>query len=749
MSTHKLIQKSLKLTAVGAIAFSVLAQPLSLVTHAAETAPTKSERQVAQATTQEELLTNSKLDFVDGYPLDTQFFNGWILRNVSNTDDLTNPDGVGSPIEIMEDLPINSGSYVIDVKNNLNPDAGLIHVAKSTSSTGGRELYLFSSSVMATGTYGAIIIYQDVTTEVGKEYTLSQSGTYTVADYNVNIPTPSYGAIPKSTSINVFASNANSKERLALIKATDTNQSTTFVAQSTKTRIYATIGVRSLSRIDRNVLWQSTNTAGNNLFGVSLTASNSGISEAKAATDALFIDNDPTKGIKPTTDQAAIDAAQEKIDNITDDTAKAELQAELDKAQAELDARTAEAQREAEATAATEGLFVDNDPTKNIKDTTTQADIDEAQANIDAVTDEAIKATLQEDLDKAQKQLDEKKAETEAKTAVDALFTDNDPAKSIKDTVTQADIDNAQAKIDTLTDEITKEALQEALDKAQKELNGKISVIAKPVVSPVTNNDTVVKGTGIPGLTISITNGTDTYTGKVAINGTFSITIPLQKADTILTVTQKNGEVSSAIVNVKVSNYIPATAPVVNPVGPFQQAITGNVPEGTKMVRLLVNGIAQRTMAPEADGSFSIYSRFITDGVLNNLRLKAGDIVTVDYGNKTPANLVTNVTVSAELVKPIVNDVVAGTDYITGIVPVGTQTLRLVVNGVPQRTISPQANIDAVTAGGIGPDGKYKIYSRFIVDEEGTSRRLKAGDRVTVDGGVQIPGDTGTTFIVK
>ncbi|MBC2371785.1 hypothetical protein HBP98_07240 [Listeria booriae] len=735
MSTHKLIQKSLKLTAVGAIAFSVLSQPLSLVTHAAEATPTKSERQVVQATTQDELLTNSKLDVV-GIFSDAQFFNGWTTTSIaSSTSDLTSPSCIGPKFS----LTFDDGYYI---KNGVFLPQKVWNLQNSD---GSNSLVVYSTGENSGGK-GAIVVYQDVDTVIGKEYTLSQSGTYTANDYNTYSPITSI----KVRSINVFASNTNSTERLALVKATDAKQSTTFVAQSTSTRIYAVIGSLTNSYYDtRSVIWQTINTTGNNLFGVSLKASSTGTSEAKTATDALFVDNDPTKDIKPTTDQAAIDAAQAKIDNVTDATAKAELQAELDKAQAALDARTAEVQHEAEATAATDALFTDNDPTKDIKDTTTQADIDAAQAKIDAVTDEATKATLQEDLDKAQKQLDEKKAETEAKTAVDALFTDNNPAKSIKDTTTQADINAAQAKIDSVTDEATKAALQEALDKAQKELNGKTSVVTKPVVNPVTNNDTIVKGTGTPGLTVSITTGTNTYTGTVAVNGTFSITIPLQKADTILTVVQKNGEVSSDVVNVKVSNYIPTTAPVVNPVGPFQQAITGNAPEGTKMVRLLVNGIAQRTVAPEADGSFSIYSRFITDGTLNNLRLKAGDIVTVDYGNKTPANLVTNVTVSAELVKPIVNDVVAGTDYITGIVPVGTQTLRLVVNGVPQRTITPQVNIDAVTAGGIGPDGKYKIYSRFIVDEEGTSRRLKAGDRVTVDGGVQIPGDTGTTFIVK
>ncbi|MBC1358215.1 immunoglobulin-like domain-containing protein [Listeria booriae] len=475
MGTNKLIQKSLKLTAVGAIAFSVLAQPLSLVASAAEATSTKSERQLLQATTQEELLTNSKLDFVDDYPADTQFFDGWRLRNVSNTDDLTSPNSVGSAITIHKDSPYTN-NYWVDVPYG-SSDFGVIGVNNVTTITGDRELYLNISTSRSTGTYGAIAVYQDVTTEVGKEYTLSQSGTYTAEDYLVNVPVPSSGAIPKSRSINVFASNASSKERLALIKATDTNQSTTFVAQSTKTRIYAIIGVQSFSRIDRNVMWQSTDAAGNNLFGVSLKASSTGTSEAKTATDALFVDNDPTKGIKPSTDQAAIDAAQAKIDLVTDTTAKAELQAELDKAQAALDARTAEAQHEAEAKAATEGLFVDNDATKGIKPATDQAAIDAAQAKIDEVTDATVKAELQADLDKAQAELDARTAEAqreaEAKAATNGLFVDNDTTKGIKPATDQAAIDAAQAKIDEVTDATVKAELQADLDKAQAELDAR------------------------------------------------------------------------------------------------------------------------------------------------------------------------------------------------------------------------------------------------------------------------------------
>ncbi|MBA3926216.1 toxin Cry1Ac domain D-VI-related protein [Listeria rustica] len=61
---------------------------------------------------------------------------------------------------------------------------------------------------------------------------------------------------------------------------------------------------------------------------------------AKAAADALFIDNNPTNEIKTATDQKAIDAAKVLVDKVTDPTKNAELNAEIAKAQAQFDMRT-------------------------------------------------------------------------------------------------------------------------------------------------------------------------------------------------------------------------------------------------------------------------------------------------------------------------------------------------------------------------------------------------------------------------
>ncbi|MBC1797011.1 hypothetical protein HCA55_09735 [Listeria booriae] len=199
---------------------------------------------------------------------------------------------------------------------------------------------------------------------------------------------------------------------------------------------------------------------------------------AKTAADALFVNNDSSKDIKDTTKQADIDAAQAAVNKVTDPTVKADLQKEIDKAQTQLDAKTTEAAAEKAATTSVDNLFIDNDPTKDIKDTTKQADIDAAQAAVNKVTDPTVKADLQKDVDKAQKALDEKTAAKTATTAVDNLFIDNDPTKDIKDTVKQADIDAAQAEVNKVTDATVKADLQKEIDKAQTQLDTKTAEAA-------------------------------------------------------------------------------------------------------------------------------------------------------------------------------------------------------------------------------------------------------------------------------
>ncbi|MBC2160160.1 hypothetical protein HCB21_10290 [Listeria booriae] len=248
---------------------------------------------------------------------------------------------------------------------------------------------------------------------------------------------------------------------------------------------------------------------------------------ATTATDALFVNNDPSKDIKDTIKQADIDAAQAEVNKVTDPTVKADLQKDIDKAQTQLDAKTSEAEAEAAATTATDALFVNNDPSKDIKDTTKQADIDKAQAAVDKVTDPTTKADLQKDIDKAQKELDEKTATTTATTSVDNLFIDNDPTKDIKDTTKQADIDAAQAAVNKVTDPATKADLQKDIDKAQTQLDAKTTEAAAEKAATTSVDNLFINNDPTKDIK-NTTKQADIDAAQAAVN---KVTDPTVKAD--------------------------------------------------------------------------------------------------------------------------------------------------------------------------------------------------------------------------
>ncbi|MBC2035382.1 immunoglobulin-like domain-containing protein [Listeria booriae] len=876
MSNHKLVQKTLKITAVGAIAFSVLAQPFSFVASAAELTPNKAEKQLLQATTPVELLTNSNLDFSvnatgTNLALDGQFFSGWSTRFVSNLSDLTSPSSIGSGISLTRDT--STPYYYYSGQNPSN----VVWANENTILTG--------SSGSSAGGKGALAIYQDVKTVVGREYTLSQSGVYTAADYLVNNKDRNV----QSKSINIFASNSNSNQRLALVKATDDTQSTTFIAQSTSTRIYAIIGTGSTWNIDYRVLIQSRTDSGKNFFGVSLqntgiqpdditntsdkitgrvgtgniapgsviqatitnkdgdevtyrdtvdstghfaididtpqvgdtvvissgeysvkktvldaiapdaptvdtikntttqitgkgeanakvevllpnetvvkgttdetgafnitvpkqaigseikvrlidaagnigeyttstvvrdilanpvvtsitpsttritgtgvpgatitakignitysstvtpegtfsinivskrvagtvvtiqqslaeaqsnpmtvTVSDDQTSEAQTATDALFVDNDSTKGIKPSTDQAAIDAAQDKIDKVTDSVAKAALQAELDKAQAELDAR-AEAQHEAAAKTAINNLFVDNNPANDIKDTTTQAAIDAAQAKVNLVKDTTVKAELQAQIDKAQTELDardaEAKLEAAAKTAINNLFVSNNPANNIKDTTTQAAIDAAQTKVNAVTDATVKAELQAQINKAQAEFDAKKAEQQREADAKKAINDLFIGNDPANNIKDTTTQAAvDTAQAKVN-----AVTDPAVKAELQAQVDKAQAQINTRNpINGTVAKY---TAGDLN--------ITGSYSGPATALSVDING-KRYYGGTIANGTFKFY--------VGDKNLKPSDVVTLNLydANKQIKKTIT-VTVF-EALKINIADYKIGDNYLT------------------------------------------------------------------------------------
>ncbi|MBC2025112.1 Ig-like domain-containing protein, partial [Listeria booriae] len=92
---------------------------------------------------------------------------------------------------------------------------------------------------------------------------------------------------------------------------------------------------------------------------------------------------------------------------------------------------------------------------------------------------------------------------------------------------------------------------------AKQTLNGKTSdpvsttvtqgTVADPTINPVTTDSTSVKGTGVNGATVTITIGSNTYTGTVS-GGEYTITIPKQVVGTIITAKQSlNNQTSGSV----------------------------------------------------------------------------------------------------------------------------------------------------------------------------------------------------------
>ncbi|MBC1797873.1 hypothetical protein HCA55_14120 [Listeria booriae] len=193
---------------------------------------------------------------------------------------------------------------------------------------------------------------------------------------------------------------------------------------------------------------------------------------ARTAVNQLFINNTPTSNaIKDTTTQASINAARVLVNKVTDAAVRNALEADLKKAQDLLDYNANQQINQAAQTAVNE-LFKDNQPaTGAIKDTTTQATIDAAQKLVDAVKDQALKNTLQENINKAKDLLTDGDAQAKAREAVNNLFGNKDPKGNIKAGLTQAEITNAQSLVDKVSDAVKKAELQADLDKAKKEFN--------------------------------------------------------------------------------------------------------------------------------------------------------------------------------------------------------------------------------------------------------------------------------------
>ncbi|MEH7275900.1 Ig-like domain-containing protein [Neobacillus vireti] len=126
-----------------------------------------------------------------------------------------------------------------------------------------------------------------------------------------------------------------------------------------------------------------------------------------------------------------------------------------------------------------------------------------------------------------------------------------------------------------------------------------------PGVNSVTDSATVVTGKTEAGATVTVTIGTETYTGTADSNGAYSVTIPKQTAGTRILVraTDTAGNKSS-LASVKVVDGTAPAAPTVDPVRSNSTVVRGTTEGGAYIT--VTNGTESFTARAFSNGTFKV-----------------------------------------------------------------------------------------------------------------------------------------------
>ncbi|MBC2037015.1 immunoglobulin-like domain-containing protein [Listeria booriae] len=444
----------------------------------------------------------------------------------------------------------------------------------------------------------------------------------------------------------------------------------------------------------------------NTLNGLTQQVETSSQSTARAAVNSLFTNQDPTGSIKAGLTQGNIDAATALVNNVTDATAKAQLQADVAKAQQQLDTQNADS--------AVKNLFKNQDPNGTMKDGLTQADIDAATALTKKVTDPTKKAELEANIAKAQKQLNDqiaadKAQQTLATYLVNQLYKNATPATDILNTgVTQSAIDNATAEVNKVQDATIKADLTKKVNRAQELFNAQN--VAKGTIVPAayTPGNTVITGafTGDVAKANLTVNGKYVSTGGTFSNGTFSYYVgsAIKSGDTVvLTALDKDGNQ----LDQKTVQVIKLTSGSIalNQYTLGSTTLTGTYTGDVAQMNLLVNGKSVSWGGTfNTNGTFSYYV---------GSAIKAGDTVTFvayDKDGKQLDQKTLSLASTTGVITPAVYT--PGDTSITGIYAGDIAQASLTVNGT------------VVSWGGtFNTNGTFTYY---------VGNKIKAGDTVVL-----------------
>ncbi|MBC2167315.1 hypothetical protein HCB26_12115, partial [Listeria booriae] len=342
----------------------------------------------------------------------------------------------------------------------------------------GNIFHLTNASMSMQTTFKArtnVAVSQTIDTEIGKEYTYT-SRFY--LDESVG-PGPTRTMVNRNITLQINDSTPRTLIGLNQGIVNGYEGTFSFVATSTKTNItLASIGTSSTRDYRLFQTLQSIKKSDKQVQQDAIALEQ----QAQQAVNNLFNGSNPANVIKTGLTQSEIDAAQNLVNQVTDETKKAAFQKNLDNAKKQLNDRI---DAENKAQDVVNNLFENKDPNGDITGNVTKDDIDAAQDLIDKLANTTKKAELQTALNKAKQQLTdrieatEKEAQDKANEAVTNLFENNDPDGDIVGNLTQDDLDKAQDLINKVTDETKKAELQRDLDRAKQQLTDRTEATEK------------------------------------------------------------------------------------------------------------------------------------------------------------------------------------------------------------------------------------------------------------------------------
>ncbi|MBC2195955.1 immunoglobulin-like domain-containing protein [Listeria booriae] len=522
----------------------------------------------------------------------------------------------------------------------------------------GNIFHLTNASMSMQTTFKArtnVAVSQTIDTEIGKEYTYT-SRFY--LDESVG-PGPTRTMVNRNITLQINDSTPRTLIGLNQGIVNGYEGTFSFVATSTKTNItLASIGTSSTRDYRLFQTLQSIKKSDKQVQQDAIALEQ----QAQQAVNNLFNGSNPANVIKTGLTQAEIDAAQNLVNQVTDETKKAAFQKNLDNAKKQLNDRI---DAENKAQDVVNNLFENKDPNGNITGNVTKDDIDAAQDLIDKLANTTKKAELQTALNKAKQQLTdrieatEKEAQDKANEAVTNLFENNDPDGDIIGNLTQDDLDKAQDLINKVTDETKKAELQSSLDKAKQQLADRTTAekeaqdAAKASVNDLfLNNDPTkdIKAT---------TNQAAVNAAQEKVN---TVTDPAVKEALQKQVDKAQAQVSArAGITGVISKYT---------VGDMY--ITGTYTGPATALSVDVNG--KRYYGGDiANGTFKFY--------VADKNLKAGDTVIVNFYDSSK-QIRTSVQVQVfEPLKVTVAGYKIGDGYLTGTYNNNVAKVGLVVNG--------------------------------------------------------------------